>query len=241
MRGTFDCLKYIETTSKIINQYHLNKTKLKDMYSKEEVVELIKEYGDGIEPYECFLKEKGLIEQFEVGKWYKIDDCIFHCTNIYDKNLYGYGLFNGVWEIREDTNSACCACNDIAAEDRLTLATESEISEALIKEAKKRGFKEGVKITREWSDDCICETSFGNYGYYMVGNSLELEGRKIFNNGKWAEIVEEKPTMCYYRNEHIFEQEEKKEGKICVFRNWYDKKLNYYNEITINGETYIKK
>ena len=70
------------------------------------------------------------------------------------------------------------------------LATEKEVETALIQEAKKRGFKEGVRF----------RSAHANATYSILGYSLEFDGSLhcqrnagcIFNtdNGKWAEIIE---------------------------------------------------
>jgi hypothetical protein len=82
------------------------------------------------------------------------------------------------------------------------LATDKEVGEALIKEAKNRGFKEGVKVLR--SDKLLSanETSSApnevyimnnKYSYNAELNTLKIDGRVIFGTGEWAEIVKDEP------------------------------------------------
>ena len=113
------------------------------MYSKEEVVELLKEFQGGyFAEYQMdrFFKEKGLIEQFEVGKWYKgknFYDFIGCITAMDDEDFRYYGLnVNEHW--KDDDFYTFKEAN-------LIEATPKEVEEALIKEAKKRGFKKGVE------------------------------------------------------------------------------------------------
>ena len=122
-------------------------------------------------------KEDALV----VGKWYKSRGCLFN----YQKQGDVYGFFtdvgwnNGGW-IWDGTSAK--------------LATDKEVEEALIKEAKKRGFKEGVRVERLLEsnlgslngDSRTCENKeFKLYhGHLTIGNLL------IFHNtGKWATIV----------------------------------------------------
>jgi hypothetical protein len=65
-------------------------------------------------------------------------------------------------------------------------ATDKEVEEALIKEAKKRGFKEGVRFKCLYNHDYKgkCIPLFCSDGY------LWLEGGCVFKDGKWATIVE---------------------------------------------------
>ena len=67
-------------------------------------------------------------------------------------------------------------------------ATEKEVEEALIKEAKKRGFVKGVNISY-----LICtRNSFGFDGTFSIYNDSLVDNRHavIFSEGKWATIVE---------------------------------------------------
>ena len=119
------------------------------MYSKEEVVGLIKEYGDGMLPYHLFLKEKGLIEpELEIGKWYKRSLGTLICYNGNTDLMSGYGFnMNGDW-----TNGNFPFGDEWC---EWTEATDKEVETALIKEAKKRGFKEGASVTikADWISD----------------------------------------------------------------------------------------
>lgn len=147
--------------------------------------------------------------KFEVGKWYKDINphMIFNITEIRN-GFKGYGLGSlGYWidnkEDKEDEglfyrDNMCKANRD------LVLATDKEVGEALIKEAKNRGFKEGVKVLR--SDKLLSanETSSApnevyimnnKYSYNAELNTLKIDGRVIFGTGEWAEIVKDEPIM----------------------------------------------
>ena len=79
------------------------------------------------------------------------------------------------------------------------LATEEEVSEALINEAKKRGYKEGVKckfgiiedIRTIETNDFVFKLEYNTLGIKLKNGNADI----IFKNGKWAEIIEEsEPT-----------------------------------------------
>jgi len=68
------------------------------------------------------------------------------------------------------------------------LATTEEISTALIAEAKKRGFVDGVKFKSAASNELFEAT--GDYKYYDYdGGFVSYKEGCIFQKGKWAEIV----------------------------------------------------
>lgn len=75
-------------------------------------------------------------------------------------------------------------------------ATPSEVEQALIAEAKKRGFKVGFENTL----NCVYTYAIKENDYYYDESINELYVRqknntfsKIFSKGKWAEIIEETP------------------------------------------------
>ena len=123
-----------------------------------------------------------------VGKWYKSRSCLFN----YQKHGNVYGFFgDGVW------NNGNWSWDDTIAKP----ATDKEVEEALIKEAKNRGFKIGVKFIK--LSNGVVQTVDGlpyfEYGRVAVESpktewSSVYKGGcsnpSIFDNGKWAEIVE---------------------------------------------------
>ena len=70
-------------------------------------------------------------------------------------------------------------------------ATIEEITKLLIKEAKKRGFKQGVSFMNLFNKK-IFKSSIGLFKYLHTGE-LVLDDNTIYNNsGQWAEII---PTI----------------------------------------------
>lgn len=70
-------------------------------------------------------------------------------------------------------------------------ATDKEVEDALIKEAKKRGYKEGVQCySAESKDKKVCTGDF----YYNGQRYNQLQDtpmNTIFKDGQWAEIIKE--------------------------------------------------
>jgi len=91
-------------------------------------------------------------------------------------------------------------------------ATDKEVEDALIKEAKKRGFKRGVAFTNSPFLDCLKSEVYtlcnevSNRGYKYDYGKLYFDEWTLFSNGKWATIIE---TITK-------EQAEKELGKTIV-------------------------
>ena len=85
-------------------------------------------------------------------------------------------------------------------------ATDKEVEEALIKEAKKRGLK--PLNHRCLEDGSIWVNNIGgNYEYYPKENKLMIGASTVFLDGKWATIIKETITK---------EQAEKELGKTIL-------------------------
>ena len=181
-------------------------------YSKEEVVELFKNFksicnsGFGRNGYKFevddmldFLKEKGLVEKFEKDKWYKCDSGIYEGLVCYQENNikgnvgYGLGYVEHKW------------LDEIIMHNP-TEATDKEVGEALVNEAKNQ---KHIYEYYKWEDG------------ELRGSNNNIRWYFIFANGKWDEIIEEEETIKF---------------EITSIKN-NDGKI----EVVINGETYIKK
>lgn len=129
------------------------------------------------------------VVNMEVGKWYKdtsvkgISLYLIFVTDVYDSGVGGYGFINGKWFTNSNSYSA-----------QLISATNEEVEAALIAEAERRGFKEGVTVDITNLSDSynpnmilrgkISFSEFKDNGYIWFGRQL------IFDNGKWAEIIQ---------------------------------------------------
>jgi len=156
-------------------------------------------YSEACPKWQSKLKEK-FPEVFksglEVGKWYKstIADALYFIKEQTKNGFNTYGLVGGEWCIDEITHYL----------DKFELATESEIKEALINEAKKRGFKEGVKFKDQDGD---IQSAYGNIDFENINGetfkNIITFGRGnglIFWDGTWAEII---PTVTELTLEQI--------------------------------------
>jgi hypothetical protein len=135
--------------------------------------------------------------ELEVGKWYKMKgDIHFLCNfngNIGNNgNSYGFNL-TGKWM----DNSMCFHNSDTYVE-----ATPEEVESALINEAKKRGFKNGVTILRgDWyfgfsaPKVTIEKEQYPTSGFEFRNDTLLLDGYIIFYSGNWAEILTQENTV----------------------------------------------
>lgn len=120
----------------------------------------------------------------EVGKWYQYDkmDILFNFQGKYsvrnDSGAYG---FNSLGEWHENLG--------VDLDDPLREATHDEVSNALIREAKKRGYKDGNYY-------CLSNSKT----YYNISDKFTFEEGKLFHgiglrnivfaDGEWAEIIE---------------------------------------------------
>lgn len=130
--------------------------------------------------------------KFEVGKWYKL-------TENYTETLKKGEVYQ---MIKFQSDSKSCIILDHVAfgiegrnylapyKDILIEATPKEVEEALIKEAKKRGLKEGSRI-KDLQTGKIKTLKFKELSFYS-DMLCDGYGCAIFENGKWAEIVKTK-------------------------------------------------
>lgn len=147
--------------------------------TKEQVLELYNSSDNE-------LLKKWFPEAFglEVGKWYKYNhtNIIFNFQGKYstDNDSGAYGFTNdGNWyeNLGVDSNN------------KFTELTNIEISKSLIREAKKRGYKDGNYY-------CLSNSKT----YYNISDKFTFEDDKLFHgtvlrnvvfaDGEWAEIIE---------------------------------------------------
>lgn len=156
----------------------------------EEQIKSIAEGGGKKKIKEMFPQFFG--NKIEVGKWYKMKEvnnrCIFYVSRINDDKMFGYGLsYSGYWfnhNEKENGHIGNPNCNNL-----YFLATNEEVEAALIAEAKKRGFVEGVKYKNTEGELHVCgDLYFGGNGWIYSANQ-----GMIFEDGKWAEIIKETP------------------------------------------------
>ena len=157
--------------------YELTQEQIERLAEKKHAKELLKEFlPDAFET------------KLEVGKWYISEYYLVYYLGNYKCNCIV--LESGNWfENLEHSLSGHLK--------NYKLATEEEVREALINEAKKRGYKIGVKVKSELDSE-ISEITDDNFEYIPEGNALRVKvssifynKRNLFNNGKWMEIIKE--------------------------------------------------
>ena len=142
----------------------------------------------------------------KVGYWYfNGNGKTLFCYNNTRNKRYGFNS-EGKWS--EGIGNAC--------DDRLTKATKQEIEQALISEAKRRGFKEGVKFKNMYSHEP--KTLKGILVYIDKQNKLMVKDGfcndyDIFVKGQWAEIIDEKAELKQEIKE-LREKLKELEGKL---------------------------
>ena len=162
--------------------------------TKEQILAIEKVGGADVSLY---LKEtfpEVFKTELEIGKWYKgsadIEFLVYYQSNRFDN--YGF------WEdqpYRDNLSFGDCWGN------MLRLATDEEVSAALINEAKKRGFKQGVTILRgDWysgssAPKVTIEKEQHTSGFEFHNNNLFLNGYILFKKGNWAEILPQEKTV----------------------------------------------
>ena len=131
----------------------------------------------------------------KVGEWYKYDNCILNYKETNKDNIKAYGIIP-YFDWGDNYN---CGNNP----EKWIKATYEEIEQALTDEAKRRGFKQGVKfkclITNEIGE--MVEDYLLYNGSFGIGNSLESAFKNdiingvLFKDGVWAEIIDDKTEL----------------------------------------------
>lgn len=105
----------------------------------------------------------------EVGRWYKYGNFLLHIKSISNDIIgrYGFDMIGGWHE----------CVDELAISNELTLATDKEVEEALIEEAKNRGFE----------FDYYNYASAGTYKSNFYGYDVNVMPYDIFVDGKWLE------------------------------------------------------
>ena len=126
------------------------------------------------------------LPSLEVGKWYKSAD-VLYCLETLSGMGYGFDYSESEeGEFFNDHDTPWIITG-------LKPATDQEVETALIAEAKKRGFKEGVEFRSVYgTDNPITVAQSSRFSLDILEGYVFLNGMAIFNNGKWAEIIKPK-------------------------------------------------
>ncbi len=181
-------------------------------------------------------------KSLSIGKWYKDTQSDFkrlvYISGEGNKIPTGYGFDNN----RDWTDSIQ---GFALSSYTLDEATDKEVEEALIKEAKKRGFKKGVKCKRldnfyygEGDDEIVGKITYDGNLSIKTKNDYNFG---IFKNGIWAEIIEESvPTIAGYKMEEIIEGWGKKVKFGCAEFEDVQLKDIYRNLMKFGNDNYYQ-
>lgn len=135
----------------------------------------------------------------EVGKWYKKNDygdLMFYFNGKYtykdNENNYGFD-YNGFFQKEIGVHKR--------EVNKYYEATHEEVEQALIKEAKRRGLVNigQISIYKPFSENKSSKgyfkTSHNFYKFNPYDNTLRLDGVRVFENGVWAEIIDDKAEL----------------------------------------------
>ena len=135
---------------------------------------------------------KAFKTKLEVGRWYKLKDnpkilALYYCFKHHSPYAY---IFN-----EKGDYVYAQIFSFIELPNHWQLATEEEVSEALINEAKKRGYKEGVRCQFGLIKE-IRTIETNDFAFKLEYNTLGIKRKNgnadiIFRSGKWAEIIEQ--------------------------------------------------
>lgn len=169
--------------------------------TKEQILEIEERAKKGcINVIQSNLKNwfpKAFKRELTVGRWYKYTPKgnIIYCSKIgHDGTLYGYGFIAGQFEIYEDEKSGYCMCNSVSTE-YLIEATHEEVENALTTEAKKRGYKKGVRVKNHQGERILDELDIEFMDKPNGIFNKQDAGVWIFMDGIWTEIIPEEKTV----------------------------------------------
>ena len=127
--------------------------------------------------------------KLEVGRWYK-------------KNTEGIAYYGGKFPQCYGINSGEKWVNGVYwfhDEDDWIEASKEEVQEALVAEAKRRGFKKGVTIAKTGINNNLGFTPYpisGRFMFYPSDNLLDSNGQGyVFKDGEWAEPIDTTPDI----------------------------------------------
>lgn len=160
---------------------------------------IIKEHANACSEWKQKIEEKYpevFKTGFKRGDWVKLTSDYIGCLKKGDVYQIVQAQDNANWCYIVDH----LAFNKMAEEGKnflapwasfLTPATNKEVETALIAEAKRRGFKEGVEVEEPENVNNQETGKILNNCFVYENNRLATGGLLVFKDGKWAEIIEE--------------------------------------------------
>lgn len=142
--------------------------------------------------------ENQLRIQPEVGKWYIVEhlqkvsqNAIAYCSDLGEGGKGNYGFdHQGNW--MDGQKSSYGFSNVLRGLLRIVSeATDDQIEEALVKEATRRGIDYGVSVILVGGREQKLQHTHKKF--YLSTNSLFIGNYLVFENGIWAEPIQEEP------------------------------------------------
>lgn len=147
--------------------------------------------------------------ELEEGKWYRVK----RGSSIQFNKSKGTGY--GINEIGTWVDN----CRWMADEgrDNWQEATPQEVEEALVKEAKRRGYVEGVSVIDLEDGKDVFFKKGGGYILSDTSKKLFAHGATVFKDGIWATIIEKQvDKFAELKEAH-------RNGAIIQYKNWTTK------------------
>ena len=165
--------------------------------TKEQILETIRTGTDVTKRYFKEIIPEAFNTKLDTGKWYKSSTDIEFLVCYQSSGFDNYGFWDD--QPYRDNISFGDYWDNMSR-----LATDEEVSAALINEAKKRGFVEGVEFIclisgKKGKTECPGFLYEGAYG--KNSNSLETSFAEtsingvLYKDGKWAEILPQEKTV----------------------------------------------
>ena len=160
--------------------------------TKEQILETIRTGTDVTERYFKEIIPEAFKKELEIGKWYKYKLALFYVTNKKSNNANYYNVFgfdvDGSWM----TDNAATSFNENYIE-----ATPEEVASSLKKEAKKRGYKQGITCAfgKGAYNRMIRENEIRWVPDWQDKGALCMGMNVIFTQGNWAEILSQEKTV----------------------------------------------
>ena len=165
--------------------------------------------------------------KFKVGDWVKVIPSESNFRNFENalRDEYVFRVYSSKFDgedFRQWQNGGYGYCVDKSNKysvnyltSNLRLATNKEVEDTLIAEAKRRGFKTGIIINRDTLLEALGDQSIRSERIIQISNKCEFKYKANYNGcflclndlliyweGIWAEIVEEEPiTINGYKAE----------------------------------------
>lgn len=192
-----------------------------DFGNKGTTFQLESQYGEALQ----WAKDNINVPKFKEGEWYHVslqserNVGLIRCSgNPSRRDNYGFwrGKYRHNLTLKSDAH-------------KTQKATPEEVEQALIKEAKRRGFEVGIKYKCKFFDNNTTSVG-GKFKYCSYKDYLtDGHGGSVYHKGEWAEIIDNRLNIAGHKikakNEHFIGIgcQEFSKSEIITVLNIYDK------------------